>query len=73
MQCSTYVVAALAEIPIAHSGEFHAADLIFVAPLLLVVLVGVVAMVRGARSDSEEPGENRESTGTARGPDDSTT
>lgn len=51
------------EIPLAHSGELHAGDLIIVAPLLLLVLLGVVMLARGARSAAEEPDENREPTG----------
>jgi hypothetical protein len=51
--------AALLETPIAHGGELHASDLIIVAPLLLVALVGVVMMVRGVRS-GEEPDERGE-------------
>jgi hypothetical protein len=48
------------EVPIAHSGELHASDPILLGPLLLVVLVGVVLMLRGARSgrqDSNEKGD----------------
>jgi hypothetical protein len=43
--------------PVAHSGELHASDLILFGPLLLVVLVGVVLLLRGARSGREDSNE----------------
>ena len=55
--------AVLFEIPLAHSGELHAGDLIIVAPLLLLALLGMVMMARGARSATEEPDQNREPAG----------
>lgn len=46
----------MTEIPVAHAGELHASDLVIIAPLVLLAVVGIAWLVREARR-GDDPSE----------------
>ena len=43
----------LPSVPLAHTGELHLGDLLVAAPLLILMVVGLVLMIRGARAEDD--------------------